>query len=33
MTGVRRTAMSVVVDDVASLSRGVEKDAIRGVVP
>jgi hypothetical protein len=33
MTGVKRTAMSVVVDDVASLSRGVVKGAIRGVVP
>jgi len=33
MTGVRMTAMSVVVGDVAILSRGAVKGATHGVVP
>jgi hypothetical protein len=33
MTGVRMTAMSVVVDDVVSLSRGAVKGATHGVFP
>jgi hypothetical protein len=33
MTGVRTTAMIVVVGDVASLSRGAVKGATHGVVP
>jgi hypothetical protein len=33
MTGVRRTATSVVVGDVATLSRGAVMGAIHGVVP